>query len=193
MQNQRIDKKLETRSKIVDSAGRGFRRYGYGGLGVDGLAKDAGVTSGAFYAHFATKADAFRAAVVAGMGELRAGIEKLRSERPDWRRALIDLYLTDRRTGPIEQSCALQNLASEVARSDLTTRAAFETELKAVLAAAADDEQPAHDPIALLALLVGGVSIARAVADPELSNAIAAAVRRGAERLTADPSAKDNR
>ena len=43
------------RRKMVDAAGRGFRKNGYGGLGVDGLAKEAGVTSGAFYGHFKSK------------------------------------------------------------------------------------------------------------------------------------------
>ena len=41
--------KQEARTKILDAAGRGFRRLGFGGIGVDGLAKEAGVTSGAFY------------------------------------------------------------------------------------------------------------------------------------------------
>lgn len=68
-------KKEETRARILAGAGRAFRSQGYGGSGVDGLAQAAGVTSGAFYAHFSSKADAFRESVVAGMRELEAGIE----------------------------------------------------------------------------------------------------------------------
>ena len=49
------DKKLETRSRIIDAAGRSFRSNGYAGIGVDGIAKAAGVTSGAFYAHLGSK------------------------------------------------------------------------------------------------------------------------------------------
>ena len=59
--------KDEARSKILNAAGRGFRSLGFGGIGVDGLAKDAGVTSGAFYGHFSSKAEAFKAAAVAGL------------------------------------------------------------------------------------------------------------------------------
>ena len=43
----RSEKKQETRQRILDAAGRGFRKGGYDGIGVDGLAKQAGVTSGA--------------------------------------------------------------------------------------------------------------------------------------------------
>lgn len=189
---QRTEKKQETRTRILDSAGRGFRRHGYGGVGVDGLAKEAGVTSGAFYAHFRSKAEAFRAVVVAGMADLRMGIERLRETSPDWRRALIDLYLTDRRTGAIDESCALQNLAGEVARGDAAMHEAFEAELKAVLDAATDAGGGRDEAIALLSLLTGGVAMARAVADPGLSDAIAAAVRRAAETLIANAPRKDN-
>lgn len=38
----------ESRAKILDAVGRGFRKHGYGGIGVDGLAKEAGVTSNDF-------------------------------------------------------------------------------------------------------------------------------------------------
>lgn len=62
--------KQESRARIVAAAGRGFRRLGYGGIGVDGLAREADVTHGAFYGHFRSKAEAFRAAVVAGLREL---------------------------------------------------------------------------------------------------------------------------
>ena len=72
--------KEKSRARIVDAAGRGFRKSGYGGIGVDGLAREAGVTHGAFYGHFRSKAEAFNAAVVAGLQELRAGIEALRDE-----------------------------------------------------------------------------------------------------------------
>ena len=64
------------RARILLSAGRAFRSHGFGGCGVDGLAKGAHVTSGAFYAHFKSKADAFREAVVAGMADLRRGVEQ---------------------------------------------------------------------------------------------------------------------
>jgi TetR/AcrR family transcriptional regulator, transcriptional repressor for nem operon len=36
----------EARAHMIAAAGRGFRRKGFGGIGVDGLAKEAEVTSG---------------------------------------------------------------------------------------------------------------------------------------------------
>ena len=70
----RTKQKLQTRQRILEAAGRGFRKGGFGGVGVDGLAKEAGVTSGAFYVHFDSKAEAFREAVAQGMSDLKDGV-----------------------------------------------------------------------------------------------------------------------
>lgn len=188
------DRKEESRARILASAGRGFRSRGYGGLGVDGLAKEAGVTSGAFYAHFRSKAAAFREAVALGMRDLRLAIDRLRAEGgAGWRQRFIDLYLGERRTCDLAESCALQSLTGEVARADDEARAAYEAELRLVLESAAAGMQGATaaerraEAMALLALLAGGVSVARAVRDPAFAEEIAAAVRQAAIRLAGDP------
>jgi len=197
----RTGRKEESRARILASAGRGFRTRGYGALGVDGLAKEAGVTSGAFYAHFKSKAEAFREAVVAGMKDLHSGIEQLRESAgpAGWRQKFVDFYLGDRRTCDLAESCALQSLTGEVARADDEARAAYEAELQHVVDAAAAgmsegaDAERRADAIALLALLAGGVSLARAVKNPALSDEIAAAVRRAAAALETSPKSRSKR
>ena len=130
--------KEEARSNILSAAGRGFRRLGYGGIGVDGLAKEAGVTSGAFYGHFPSKADAFKAAAVAGLVELREAIEHLRATQGDsWLEKFVDFYMSVRRTCELGESCALQSMTPEVARADPDTKAAYETEMVRVVDAVA--------------------------------------------------------
>ena len=185
----RAGRKEESRSKILRGAGRGFRRAGYGGAGVDSLAKEAGVTSGAFYAHFESKAAAFKETITAGLKDLKDGVEQSRERFGDhWRTEFIDFYLGDRRTCELADSCALQSLSSEMARADADARAAYEVELRSIIASVADglDGKPKvrrEEATALLALLVGGVTLARAVHDEEFSNEIAAAVRKAALRL----------
>jgi TetR/AcrR family transcriptional repressor of nem operon len=68
---------------MIAAASRGFRSNGYAGIGVDGLAKAAGVTSGAFYSHFGSKDAAFDIAratltpeVVRSTPKLQAAFEK---------------------------------------------------------------------------------------------------------------------
>lgn len=185
----RAGKKEESRARILQSVGRGFRSRGFGGSGVDGLAKDADVTSGAFYAHFKSKADAFREAISVGLQDLTRGVEQMRQELGNrWRAGFIEFYLGDRRTCDLADSCALQSLSGEVARAGDDARQAYETELRAIIEAVAaglegKPKARREEATALLALLVGGVTLARAVQDPALSNEIAAAVRKYALAL----------
>ena len=185
-----VGKKEESRARILASAGRGFRSHGYGGLGVDGLAKSAGVTSGAFYAHFRSKKDAFREAVGAGMAQLADGIAGMKEGGGAWVARFVDFYLTDRRRCDLAESCALQSLTNEVARADAETKAAYEDQLRRAIETLAtgmetgDSTSDRAEAIALLAMLSGGISMARAVKDEALADAIVGAVRRKAERLS---------
>jgi TetR/AcrR family transcriptional repressor of nem operon len=190
----KIPKKEQTRARILAGAGRAFRSQGYGGSGVDGLAKAAGVTSGAFYSYFKSKADAFREAVQSGMQDLAVGIRNVRASAGDqWVAAFVDFYLTDRRTCSLAESCALQSLTGEVTRADAATREIFEAELHAVVDAAADGlDGPSakarrKEALVMLALLSGGVSLARAVHDPAFSEEIAAAIRGALTKPGSEP------
>ena len=174
----------ETRRRILRSVGRGFRSKGFGGAGVDALAKGAAVTSGAFYGHFRSKAEAFRSALTTGMEELRQGVLGLQADHgAGWIEALADFYFTERVTCDVADGCALPSLAGEVARSDAKTKTTFEQaylQLVAALAGGlpgggrADAEARA---IVMTALFAGGVTIARAVRRSEQRDHIARILR----------------
>jgi TetR/AcrR family transcriptional regulator, transcriptional repressor for nem operon len=190
--------KQETRLRIMDAAGQLFRKQGYGGSGIDGLTQAAGVTNGAFYGHFKTKSEAFRIAVLAGLDELRTGIVALKAEQgKDWLTTFVGYYLGPKRTCDLGHSCALPSLSPDVMRADRKTRTAYEAELLRILrevssglpeALAGERDDTA---IAVLALLSGGVTMARAVRDPAVSERIAEAVRKLAMRICAEPKSVD--
>ena len=175
--------KEEARTKILHAVGRGFRQQGYAGIGVDGLAKEAGVTSGAFYGHFPSKADAFQAAAVAGLVELRLAIETLRAREKDrWLAKFAEFYLGFKRTCDLGESCTLQSLTPEVARAGRETKIAYEAEMLRLVEAIAEGLPRSTLPArrktawAILALLSGGVTLARASNDPKVGAQIANAV-----------------
>jgi AcrR family transcriptional regulator len=175
--------KAQARVKLLGAVGRGFRRLGYGGIGVDALAKEAGVTSGAFYGHFASKADALEAVAVAGITELRETVRGLQASDPEgWLETFVDFYLSTRRTCELGESCALQSLTPEVARAERTTRVAYETELLRLVetfSAGLPGSPAARRKLAwtILAILSGGVTLARASDDPRTGAQIAAALK----------------
>ncbi|KVG35312.1 TetR/AcrR family transcriptional regulator [Burkholderia diffusa] len=177
-----VEHKQETRARILDAASRLFRQEGYGGSGIGPLTKAAGVTNGAFYGHFKSKGEAFRSVVLAGLDQLRQGVATFKAEHgARWRRPFVSFYLGPRRTCALGESCALPSLSPEVMRADDDTRDAYEQALRQIvdevssgLGAAPDDDRA----IAFLALLSGGVTLARAVRDPLLAERIADAVGR---------------
>jgi TetR/AcrR family transcriptional regulator, transcriptional repressor for nem operon len=186
--------KTETRKRIVDAASRLFRRDGYGGSGIDGLTREAGVTNGAFYGHFKSKSEAFRLVVLSGMEQLRLAVADLKtSHGKRWLKTFIGFYLGPKRTCDIGESCALPSFSPEMIRADDETREAYEEALRRLIeevsAGLPDEATAARDDkaIALLAMLSGGVTLARAVPDPALSKRIADAVERSAVALTSAP------
>jgi AcrR family transcriptional regulator len=181
----RQEQKVQTKQRILESAGRSFRRSGYGGVGVDALAKAAGVTSGAFYVHFGSKQEAFRAAVERGLADLEAGVRYFQETFADaWWERFVRFYLTDKRRCELGESCSLQSLAPEVARAGEEDRAAFEAGLNTVAGtvlagpASAGKPERLEAALAALAMLVGAVSLGRAVASEAVAEQMADAVAR---------------
>lgn len=181
----RTEQKALTRQRIVEAAGRGFRRNGYGGIGVDGLAKEAGVTSGAFYVHFDSKSAAFRDAVNHGMADLKAGVLHFQSTHgAAWWPEFVRFYLGVKRSCDLAESCSLQSLSPEVARSDEAARAAFASGLQEVAATILAGPRSAGAPrdldgaCAALASLVGAVTLARAIGDTDQAQQMADATGR---------------
>lgn len=190
----RSEQKVQTRQRILEAAGRVFRKGGFGGVGVDGLAKEAGMTSGAFYVHFDSKADAFRESVKHGMADLRGGILYFQAEHGrEWWPAFVRFYLSTKRTCDLAEGCTLQSMPGEVARSDHASRAVFETALREVAQAVVDGPASPSAPrgiesaCAALAMLVGAVTLARAVESEAFAGQIAAAAEQAL--LGAKPAA----
>ena len=174
----RSEQKQQTRQRILDAAGRGFRKGGYDGIGVDGLAKQAGVTSGAFYVHFTSKAAAFRESVIEGVSDVVRGIQHFQTENgKEWWAEFVRFYLAKRKCD-LSESCGLQSLTPEVARADTESRNAFTAELLKVANVIVSGPPSAGAPSTIeeaqvaLSTLIGAVTLARAVDDPAVAKRI---------------------
>lgn len=181
------DRKEETRRKMLAAASRSFRAHGFAGIGVDGIAKAAGVTSGAFYAHFGSKDAAFGAALAVGLEEVLEGVARYQRDfGAKWVEAFADYYLGPVHRADLACGCAMTTLSPEVARAAPETHAAYQahmTEIAALVAAglAGGSEDERHGRAwAMLSALIGGLTLARAVSDSEIAEEIAAAVRKAA-------------
>lgn len=177
----------DARNRLLDAVGRGFRAGGFGGIGVDALAKRAGLTSGAFYAHFGSKADAFQLAVVEGIVFLDNAVATFRERHgPNWRDPFVEFYFGERMALDIDEACALPSFTADVARAGNATRKAYETNLNKLvdrLATGFGEKPDRQRAWAFLTVLSGGAGMARAVKDERLRGEILNAASRAAKAV----------
>ncbi len=194
----RVTRKLqaEHRTAMLRHAARLFQGRGVAGVAVADVAQAAGLTHGAFYGHFDSKAalvaEACRDSLEDSARRWREVVARAEAEGRDPLEALIERYLTaEHRDGP-DHGCALAALGAEAVRDPVLrgglahgTMALLDV-LEDVIAARLPAEgAPREAAAAVLAALTGGLVIARAFADsPAQSHAALAAARRAARAVT---------
>ncbi|MFI4985916.1 MAG: TetR/AcrR family transcriptional regulator [Alphaproteobacteria bacterium] len=181
-------RKDETRRRILEAAGRGFRAGGLDGTAVAEVMAAAGLTHGGFYAHFAGKAALVSAALAAALAENRAawlaGLDGLPPE--DAYRRIVGRYLSRAHRDAPATGCAMAALGSELARRDEAARADFDAGFLETVRALEGHMPARHglsrreQALATAALALGGLLLARMVADGTLSDEILLACRRAA-------------
>jgi len=167
-----------THTRIVETAARAIRRSGYDGTGVADIMKEAGLTHGGFYAHFASR-DAMLAEAADHAGEETIAIAKrIFAEVPGDQglQALMQVYLSNEHMANIETGCSFAALGSEMPRQAPEVRKASTCRIKEMIAlikSRLSGQQADKDEKALVMLstMVGTLLLARAVKDPELSEA----------------------
>ena len=173
--------KAASHDRILDIAAARIRRYGIDSLAVAELMKEAGLTHGGFYRHFGSRD---QLVAEAAQLALRQGSEPtMAAGRLGGRRgyiALVDGYLSERHRDHPESGCGVAGVAVDVARAGGAPRASYTRQVKVCLAVLADlidnPDRKVKEREAVLSLsaLVGAISMARAVDDPDLSQQILA-------------------
>src|SRR5712692_10158730 len=171
--------KAASHDRILDIAAARIRRDGIASLGVAELMQAAGLTHGGFYRHFDSRE---QLVAEAAQRALRQGstwtIASGQLGGPRGFTKLVDGYLRAWHRDHPESGCGVAGIAVDVARADGSARAAYTHQVQVCLAVLADlidnpDRQVGkRDAVLTLSVLVGAISMARAVDDPDLSQQI---------------------
>ena len=172
--------KEATHERIVSVAARAIRRSGYDGTGVADIMKEAGLTHGAFYAHFASReAMLAEAARRACADSAATAAEVVAGTPPEQALAsMLGAYLSREHVERVEVGCPLAALGSETSRQAPEVRRVTTRHIKAMIDLLArqspDWGQPAAHERALVTLstMVGALLLARAVDEPRLSDGL---------------------
>src|SRR5579863_5529471 len=169
------------RKKIVQSARRLFNRHGFDGVSLQQVMAGAGLTHGGFYSYFANKSDLY----VEVLGCFFTD--------PEWKNCWegVDVDLTSSEVGPqvvraylsqqhfedVENSCPMTALPTDVSRSGPGPKSAFETIFQAMVRVLEGSSiqngrpRPRRETAqAIAALCVGGMVVARAMADRAIAD-----------------------
>ena len=182
------DHKGETRKRILETAGRRFKRDGIDGSGIAAIMSDAQLTNGAFYAHFKSKDDLVANVVADQMQRWQETLDS-----PQHGRAVLEEFIrgylsADHRDHP-ETGCPSAALLDEIGRCDKITRRTYTKAIQHLIDVVAahlspDDPSVAHTPaIGLITGLVASLQLARAVTDRRLSDDILESGIRNAQTL----------
>jgi AcrR family transcriptional regulator len=111
-------KKEISHDRIVETAARAIRRSGYAGVGVADIMREAGLTHGGFYAHFASRdamlVEALERAGRESVATIEKGTEKGRRRGVSAFRALLETYLSEAHVSGAEDGCPVAALSSEM-------------------------------------------------------------------------------
>ena len=164
---------------IVESARRLFNRHGFENVSIGQIMAGAGLTHGGFYSYFKGKSDLYTEVLGCFFTD------------PEWKNCwegvhvdltstdvgaqIVRAYLSRQHLENVENSCPMVALPTDVARSNPRARQAFEQVFKgmvSVLERSLDQNgQPRRTTAqAMAALCVGGMVVARAVADRRLAD-----------------------
>jgi TetR/AcrR family transcriptional regulator, transcriptional repressor for nem operon len=172
------------KKKIIDSARRLFNQYGFESVSLSQIMAGAGLTHGGFYGYFKSKSD------------LYAEVLGCFFTDPEWKNCwegvhvdlsstdvgsqVVRAYLSRQHFEDIENSCPMVALPTDVLRSGVSARRAFETVFKAMVSVlerslVQNGQRRRTTAQGIAALSIGGMIVARTVVDRALADELRAA------------------
>ena len=171
------DQKLKARRSIIESGAKVLKTGGFAGVGVDQVAAAAGVTSGSLYSNFSGKEDLLTAIIGEYLGapftDAREGDEV------DWHARLTDFladYISAHHRDNPAMGCVMPALSADVSRASAAVRRVYQqrmNELIDKMAKALEGgtrRQRRDRAWSIVALMVGSLTVARALPDGDEAN-----------------------
>jgi len=169
----------EVKKTIIDSARKLFNRHGFENVSLKQIMAGAGLTHGGFYSYFESKSELY--------SEVLGCFFTDPNWKSCWEGVHVDLsstdvgqqvvraYLSRQHYEDVENSCPMVALPTDVARSGVAAKRAFETVFSAmvsVLERSLVDKRAASrkKALAIAALCIGGMVVARTMVERALAD-----------------------
>lgn len=173
----------KTRERIIEVAAHTIREKGIDSTGVAEVMAEAGLSHGGFYRHFASKDELVAAAIAATRKDFVAGTETAAEEGVGAILKHFQDYVTAAHRDNPGTGCPLAACGSEITRAGDTARTLATSGFRVLVEKSApfmrpqEGEDPTEMAIGLVTNMIGALTMARMVDDPELSNRILESAR----------------
>ena len=183
--NVRADQKSKTRASILASSARLLRERGIVGARVADVMEGAGLTVGGFYAHWPSKEALVDETIATTACAMREHLFHRLEDKPEEARAevVVKRYLSVANRDQIALGCPFPAIAGEIA----TTAPAHAPALAEQIEALSDGMRPLVPErpgitsrqlaLGLAALMIGGLTLARATRGTPLSDQVLSSSR----------------
>lgn len=172
--------KEQSKDKILRSAAMLFTHYGFEKISIDQVMEKAELTRGAFYSHFSSKSDLYAQAI-------SKAVQVAQQRKPDSAVKLTEYaqyYLSpEHRDDILKQPCPLAFLVSDINQQNEQVKSTYTKMLQRFINLAEQSITDRQQALQSIALMIGGLAIARALDETTLSDELLAACQAGVSTL----------
>ena len=171
--------KTQSKDKILDCAASLFANFGFDGVSIDQIMEEAGLTRGAFYAHFKSKEDVYSQGIVRAAQCAKEHMEAQSTQNP---KAAAKFYLeigmrqeedADYRNGEAGRDyCPLSSLISDIAHQKPAVKHSYTRLLKGFQSYYEEKGLSQGKAIQVTTQLIGALALSRTVTDERLKLAL---------------------
>ncbi len=173
------DKKAQTRERILQAASAALIQRGPAEPSVGEVMGAAGLTVGGFYAHFESKDALMLEAFTQLLARRRASIDDMDARLTgEERRGLVAaFYLSRKHRDSTVHACPIPATVGEMSRLPDEFRQALNEHCELMAAQLAVSPEDTDKALADMALMIGGLALARALGPGELSDRVLRAAK----------------
>ena len=161
--------KENSRERIVDCAALLFTRHGFDNVSIDQVMRAAGLTRGAFYAHFKNKAELYQQAIIAGARQAKAVLDAADSFNVG---AMAEHYLRIGDAQNPDSFCPLAFFVTDMTQRDDNIRHTYTQALQGYIAILEDMALTPDKARQAAVMMIGGLALCRAITDDALREAM---------------------
>lgn len=194
------EQNIQNRNSLIAAASKLFQAQGFAATGVAQISEEAGLTQGAFYAHFKSKTLLIQAACQSAFATCRGAWETMTASRSNDLEIILDSYISPAHVDDPADGCPMAAYVSEIKSQDAPVKDTFTQGLEGmvgvlneVLTKDFDDDAARRNALFFMCSMVGTVALARATksTDPALSDEIINATKKSLLDVMNGASARD--